>query len=295
MSIDAFEPNRNECERQAKSAPAWIHWHPVGLAKTTGTHTLHVPKRTTGASLYPPNPDFLERFGNTDYWGEIREVPVECYSFKEFLDRNSKSPPQLIKLDTQGSELDILSSLSQDQLGEVLCVETEVEFQSIYKGQPLFGDLHAFMTENGFDLLDLRTARCNLSKSGVPNFYLKRNMNTFRPNPRNSSFLVAGDALYFKTSGALKNKPNLVKGIICAMIYRYYDLAFWLLDCALHHGLITKNESDRLNLAVKANIPSPRLRDRNDLIGWVSRTLRKSLGISDRMTVFWMEREWPNL
>jgi hypothetical protein len=216
-------------------------------------------------------------------------------SFKDFLEKNSKNPPQLIKLDTQGSELDILSSLSPAQLEEVLCVETEVEFQDIYQGQPLFGDLHTYMTANGFDLLDLRTARSNISKNGVPNFYLKNKMNTFRPNPRCSAFLVAGDALYFKTKGAMKNKQSLVKGLLCALIYRYYDLAFWLLDRALDTGLLNTHEFQQLALAVQANIPGARLRDRNDLIGWISRKLRKTLGISDRMTVFWMEREWPNL
>ena len=78
---------------------------------------------------------------------------------RDFLAEYRRPIPALMKLDTQGTELEILSSLLDAQLEELLCVETEVEFLELYQGQPTFGDVDGFMREQGFRLLDLRTHR----------------------------------------------------------------------------------------------------------------------------------------
>src|SRR6202042_1260759 len=62
--------------------------------------------------------------------------------------------PDFIKLDTQGTELEILRG-SPEAVAHALMVEAEVEFTSIYEGQPLFHDVAQFMHQNGFELLYL--------------------------------------------------------------------------------------------------------------------------------------------
>jgi Methyltransferase FkbM domain len=59
-----------------------------------------------------------------------------------------------IKLDTQGSELEILQG-GVRALAGVRCVEVEVEFNPIYRGQPLFYEVDAFMRGQGFVLWKL--------------------------------------------------------------------------------------------------------------------------------------------
>ena len=233
LRVDAFEPNEAECKKQALISPPHIDWHPIGLAKTSGAHTLYVPKRTTGASLYPPNLDFQKKFGDSTYWGEIRQVSIECLAYQDFLQRYKKSAPNIIKIDTQGSELDILSSFTDEQLQEVIAVEVEVEFQEIYLGQPLFFDVHQFMLSKGFELLDLRTARAYHSKDNFENYYLKKHMKTARATPAQGAQLLAGDALYFRKFSdrdSFHSKTFLTKAILSAAIYHFFDLALWLVD-----------------------------------------------------------------
>ena len=298
MQVDAFEPNEKECAYRAGMSPPRITWFPIGLAKTSGEHTLYVPNRTSGASLYPPNPYFMERFGCSAYWGEVKQFKIKCSSYQDFLSERKKTAPNLIKLDVQGAELDILSSFTDDQLNEVICVETEVEFYEIYQGQPLFCDVHAFMVSKGFELMDLRTARVHNSKGDVEDFYLKNELNTSRATPHISAQLVGGDALYFRNTRGndlFRSKNFLIKSVICACIYHYYDLALWLIDQPQALKLFSNEEMSQLKTAIKKSAPKPRLRDRNDFIGRLIRKLRKKLRISDDMSIYWMKREWPNL
>ncbi len=298
MKVDAFEPNEKECERQSKISRPEIQWHPIGLAKKTGPCTLYVPMRTTGASIYPPNPVFVDKFGSSDYWGNVRQVEIQCSSYADFLQKQKKGAPNLIKLDTQGSELDILSSMTDEQLNDVICVETEVEFHEIYKGQPMFSDVHAFMLSKGFELLDLRTARSYYCKDGVENYFIRRHLNTARATAHLGAELVGGDALYFRSSSngnLFRSKTFLTKALICACTYQFFDLAFWLLDRATAQGLFTADESAAMIEAIKSVAPRPRLRERDDRIGNLVRRVRRKLRMNDDMTIYWMKRGWPNL
>lgn len=54
-----------------------------------------------------------------------------------------------IKLDTQGSELDILRGASR-ALSSCTLIEIEVEFNPIYEGQNLFCDVDRFLRDRGF-------------------------------------------------------------------------------------------------------------------------------------------------
>ncbi|ACF14588.1 conserved hypothetical protein [Chloroherpeton thalassium ATCC 35110] len=58
-----------------------------------------------------------------------------------------------IKLDTQGTELDILKG-GVKTLGNVLGIEVEVSFSEIYKYQSLFSDVSDFLREQGFEFFE---------------------------------------------------------------------------------------------------------------------------------------------
>src|SRR4029078_7492374 len=66
----------------------------------------------------------------------------------------------VLKLDTQGTEFEILASSSR-VLEHVLLVETEVEFVELYKGQKLAFDFEKAMHEKGFEILYLNRVFLN--------------------------------------------------------------------------------------------------------------------------------------
>jgi hypothetical protein len=61
----------------------------------------------------------------------------------------------VLKADTQGSELDVLAG-AVETLRHVRALELEVEFNPIYDHQPLFGDIDRFLRDRGFVLWRLR-------------------------------------------------------------------------------------------------------------------------------------------
>lgn len=295
LMVDAFEPNIDECNRQKLKSPAGISWHPFGLAKDTGDHVLYVPARTTGASLYRPNVCAQAKFGDDKYWGETRESIISCLSFKDFLFRNGSVAPDMIKLDTQGSEIDILSSLSSGDFEDILAIEIEVEFIEFYEKQPLFSDVHKFMELRGFELLDLRTARSYYSKNNKPNFYINKYLLSDGKTPSMGSCLVAGDAFYVKKFENIKDKKDrVIRSILIAIIYCFFDHAMYLSDLAKQQSVISDEEFEEIISIVRLTAPKTKLINRNNFYGKFWKNSLKKIGLIKDLKIGWMTREWPN-
>jgi hypothetical protein len=297
MNVDAFEPNEKDCQIQSKISPPNIRWHAVGLAKTTGSHPLYILNRPTGSSLYPPNEAILGNFSAESYWGLNRIQSIDCLSLSDFLKREGSKLPNLIKLDCQGAELDILSSLEPAQMEDLLCVETEVEFAELYKGQPLFQDLHAFMIGRGFQLFDLRTHRAYRSTSSVDNYYIKTHLNTSQGSSSLSAQLVAGDALYLRNPESphvLGSREGFLKFLIITQIYHFFDLGLWLIYQAEKRGLLEPAEAAFLIRSLKKSAPRPKIWHRADLLGKITRRFLQRFGFDETYPVFWTRKCWPD-
>jgi hypothetical protein len=61
-----------------------------------------------------------------------------------------------LKLDVQGAELSILRGAGEIFRRSVVGLEIEVEFLPLYHGQPLFGEVDAYVRSMGFELFELR-------------------------------------------------------------------------------------------------------------------------------------------
>lgn len=296
MDVDCFEPDADECAIRRQDAPPNIHWYPVALAGETGRRSFHVLNRATGSSLYPPNDPVILEYSGRSYAGLRRVVEVDCLSLADFLTANRRPVPVLIKLDTQGTELEILSSLSAKQLDGLLCVEMEVEFVELYRGQPLFGDVHTFMQRNGFRLLDLRTHRSYRNAKDQPLHYLRKYLNTAAGSSALSAELVAGDALYIRAASLQAPAESTIALItlLCLLrLYGFYDLAFWLAEKAARDGTVSASEAKALAEDVAHGAPRPGLATRAGIAGVVARRLQWALGYDDH-EVFWTRRRWPN-
>jgi FkbM family methyltransferase len=68
--------------------------------------------------------------------------------------QDSADSVDLLKIDTQGTELEILSNAA-GTLKHCFMVEVEVEFFPLYEGQATFDKVHNFMLAQGFELLYL--------------------------------------------------------------------------------------------------------------------------------------------
>jgi FkbM family methyltransferase len=296
MEVDCFEPDEEECAVRQRDSPPNVHWFPVALAGSSGRRPFYVLNRPTGSSLYPPNYPVILEYSGRSYAGVRRVVEVDCKSLRDFLVEYQRPVPALMKLDTQGTELEILSSLTPEQFEEVLCVETEVEFVELYTGQPAFGDVHAFMREHGFRLLDLRTHRAYRNAEDQPHHYLRKYLNTATGSAALSAELVAGDALYFRDSAlqpSSESMTELIRNVCLLRLYRFYDLAFWLVERAARERVIGASEAVDLIRDIAGSAPKPTLSQRPGLAGDLARRTLWALGRDDH-EVFWTRRRWPD-
>ena len=277
IEVDAFEPNREACRRAADASPSFVNWHPVALGRTTGKQPFYVLAAPTGSSFYPPNDDIQQFLNNSAYRRLDHVVDVETWSIPDFLRQSNRPMPNLLKLDTQGSELDILQSIDDRGWDDVLAIELEVEFIEVYRGQPLFANVDAFLRSRGMLLFDLRTAREYCSAHDEPGYYLKKHFGVTHGRQDMSARLYAGDALYFRDAFTTppRTRDGLLKLIATLLIYLYFDYAMYFCDRGVELGLIDEKERDQLIEEIVAGTPKERPAEHV-------------------YQAFWQVRGWPN-
>jgi FkbM family methyltransferase len=70
--------------------------------------------------------------------------------------------PDLLWVDLQGAELMAFRGASEI-LSSVKLIHVELSFKPVYQNQPLFWEVHAFLTANGFVLTHLRGRPCRVA------------------------------------------------------------------------------------------------------------------------------------
>ena len=189
--------------------------YPFALYTHSGEVTFNVTRAPEWSSVYKPNRAVLSRYNtNLDFADILRTVSVRS----ERLDDALKDQViDFVKIDTQGSELDILKH-GKTVLQNCLGILTEVEFVHFYENQPLFADIDPFIRSQGFELFDLRRA------------YYKRKSFWDLSGPKGQ--IIGGDALYLRPPEQLValGKDKIIKGLLLYLLFGYVDLAFTLYE-----------------------------------------------------------------
>ncbi|MBL8876264.1 MAG: FkbM family methyltransferase [Phycisphaerae bacterium] len=147
-TIVGFEPLRSECEKLNALAAPGQKYLPYCIGDGT-ERNFYITNTGFTSSLYEPNTDLLRAFNNL---AELMRVQgVEKLQTVRLDDVREIEDVHFLKLDVQGAELDVLRN-SLRLLKNTMLVYTEVEYLELYKGQPLFGDIHEFLRQQGFML-----------------------------------------------------------------------------------------------------------------------------------------------
>jgi FkbM family methyltransferase len=159
VSVLGFEPDRIECVRMlgiSDLTSPWDHFHliPIGLDEEAGTQKLYLLEASTNHSILKPNLKFTHRYkmskfnilGNT----EIEVETLDNILLNKKYEINSSFRAEFIKLDTQGSEFEILKGATKVLKSECFVIVCEVSFCEIYKDQKLFSEVEIFLRELGF-------------------------------------------------------------------------------------------------------------------------------------------------
>jgi FkbM family methyltransferase len=219
--VTGFEPDPEQFAKlQRRAGPYRYHAVFLGDGKPA---VFNVARYPGCSSLLAPDPAVIDLFtgiGAAGPGGNFHVVRTESVQTTRLDEVSDCALPDLIKIDVQGAELAVLAH-GQQKLAHAVVVECEVEFVPLYRDQPLFCDIQAFLRERGFvlhKLVDV-AGRC------------------FRPFTRENpslpmSQLLWADAVFVRNFTALENwsAEDLLKASqVLHAIYHSYDLVALLL------------------------------------------------------------------
>jgi len=157
IDLIGFDPNVEECERMSK-LPNNFHslkYLPFALSGDSSSQTLYKTKSIYCYSLLEPNTEWLQRFSFGDLFERIGEEKVNTVKLND-VQMLKDNDTDIIKIDTQGLELPILSN-AEIILDKSFLVETETGFVDNYKGETTYAQIDSFMRSKGFLLFDINT------------------------------------------------------------------------------------------------------------------------------------------
>jgi FkbM family methyltransferase len=228
VSFLGFEPDLVECDRLNQNEDLKQFWHefkilPHALADCVSQKKLHILTTATNSSLLKPNSVYVERYQMQEKWSIKAEASLQTATLDQLIYHEKLGfmhSGEIIKLDTQGTEYDILVGAQQLLSSLTVCVVTEVEFFEIYQGQKLFSEVELFLRNLGFSFYGFLTQHTRSQK--------KLNKQTHFGKER----LFYADAIFFKDPFSINNSLTLRQYqilLIAAMLTEFYDFALEIL------------------------------------------------------------------
>ncbi len=155
FKVFGFDPDEVECARLKASyrhlPDGYVTCVPVGLAGSPGLRNLYLTKEPACSSLHPPIQHLAEAYPALDCISLQKITTAHVTTLDLWAHNANLQAIDYIKIDTQGSELEILKG-GESILDSTRCIDIEVEFNPIYEGQTLFGETDTYLRSKGFVL-----------------------------------------------------------------------------------------------------------------------------------------------
>jgi hypothetical protein len=153
------------------------------------------------SSTLKPNPEALAPYIYADEYLIEDEAVVGAVTLQEVIRQLALGRLDWLKLDTQGTDLQIFQSLEENTRAKVLALDIEPGMTGAYQNEDMFGDAHAYLIANGFWLSDLNPlGTTRLRKSTWDKIGLSRNK--FEQDFLKAAFRTSPcwcEARYFRT------------------------------------------------------------------------------------------------
>lgn len=152
--VIAFEPLESEraiLQRALASHLARVELLPYALGTLDVDRPFYVTEHRDSSSLLPPTRTQVSAFPGSAVRSQL-SVPVR--RLDTLLGDRDLPPDVLLKLDVQGSELDVIGGAAET-IQKVRWIWAELSVSELYEGQPLVTDVVVALHSLGFRLVDL--------------------------------------------------------------------------------------------------------------------------------------------
>jgi FkbM family methyltransferase len=223
--VTGFDPHPEALKRLNASKSDLETYLPYAVGDG-GTHALKICRGIGFASLLQPDAKTLTHFPR---FSELGMVIGETSLHTRRLDDIAEIRElDLLKIDIQGSELCVFKN-GRERLAKAMAVHTEVSFVTLYKEQPVFGDIDLELRSLGF----------------IPHMFAAINKKMIAPMAGSDpaaalNQLIEADMVYvrdFIKADAMDSEQLKHLALIAHHCYGSYDLA---MNC-IHH-LAVRNE-----------------------------------------------------
>ncbi len=152
--IHSFEPVTASYQRLCQTArqdPQWHCWH-TALGPRRGQQTIHIADNDGYSSFLTPSDNGQRLFGTPLNPVQQETVPVTTLDhFLQHLPTETTQKPTLLKLDTQGFDLQVIAGARQS-LPRIRAVLTEIAWTPLYEGAPDYHHALRSWEKLGFQL-----------------------------------------------------------------------------------------------------------------------------------------------
>jgi FkbM family methyltransferase len=225
----SFEPDAGAASELREELVGTGIWRrvivvPKALASGSGTATLNITRKAGYSSLLEPNMDasWLPSLDNLEV---VRRVAVPVTTLDSASREYGFADACFLKLDTQGSELDILKSGEELLRDAVVGIYVECSFRELYREQALFSEVDEYLRAMGFALFSL--ARTNVRRAG------------FKPGSYSARIPAWAHCLYLREPGHLAaSDARLPRLLGLALAFKQFDLALELVKCLRDRGVL---------------------------------------------------------
>lgn len=201
MKYIAFEPDAEEAERlrQANKNSAFEVIEAAVLDKD-GEFDFNLLVHRGMSSFLKPDltsesfKDLKPGLGNIERTIKIKTKPLD-----EFVQEHRWSV-DFLKVDTEGTEHEVIIGAGKTIQGGVLGVRSSVNFNPAFHNQTLFSATHDYLVKHGFMLLNI-----DYMGFGYPKLGLFKKPDPNVPESRRYGVLVGCDAVWIRKPASLKN------------------------------------------------------------------------------------------
>ena len=187
--------------------------HNTALSDKPGPQTLYVTDVPEASSLLKPNSINIKRWRGSDKgFKVVEERIVDCETLEEFSKRAGIAKCDFLKIDTQGTELNILLS-GENLLLNTSVILMEIEFVRLYQNQYLFEDAVRELSKDGFRYINFTEGRSLRGYWGTA------------PQKR-----IWSDTLFLRDTPGAMVREEILKAAMVLFELGYSEEAIWFMQ-----------------------------------------------------------------